>query len=59
MPAPAGFNLEEHSKCFGALLWCFRMVTIVEETESELEAMASASDFISRLQNHSFRESNR
>lgn len=56
---PEDFDLEEHSKCFGALLWCLRMVTIVEETESELEAMASATDFISRMQNHSFRESNR
>ena len=56
---PAGFNLEEHSKCIGALLWCLRMVEIVTETESELEAMASAHDFISRMQNDSFRESNR
>ena len=56
---PEGFNLEELSKCFGALLWSLRMVEIVKETESKLEAMASAHDFISRLQGESFRESNR
>tara|TARA_B100001250_G_C19770988_1_gene777173 strand:+ start:1390 stop:1776 length:387 start_codon:yes stop_codon:yes gene_type:complete len=58
IPPPEDFNLEELTKCFGAWLWCLRMVELVTETGDRLTAMAVTHDLLSRMQDNTFREEN-
>ena len=51
-------NLEELSKCFSAWLWCLRMVELVKDAESHLEAIASIHDLITKMQDAVFRNEN-
>lgn len=56
--APEGFDMEEFSKCFSAVLWCKRVGDFVDHSHQQLDMMASLTNLIDQIVNHDFRQEN-
>ena len=56
--SPEGFDLEEMSKCFAAVLWCHRAVDYVDMVERQLVSMANLQELFSSMRDAAFQHDN-